>query len=223
MDRQLDYNGDKELNHVTGRWKRKAYHLTEQEVRFVMNATENNYQASIMLDIRPETWKKYANMYVDHESGKTLFELHKQKAHIKHDFGNIKVKKANIYEVMEGKKHYYSKESLQKMLIAEGLMEERCVMCGFNERRITDYKIPLLLMWKDGNTKNNKLENLELVCFNHAFLYYNKTAPNCSLQNRAYEYATWHYLLKNGKDDEKNVKRLRELDAARAISGTGSE
>lgn len=194
------------MDHSRGVWKRKAYHLTLEEVKYVINATENNNQAAQMLGIRFETWRKYAKMYVDHVTGKTYYELHKNKEHVKHLPGSSK-QSISIYDIIDGKKHYFSKEKVQQMLIHEGLMEECCHICKFNERRLSDYKIPLMLMWKDGNKNNCKLENMELVCFNHAYLYYNRTAPNMSLQNRDRNIPTWHYLLKgylNKKENDSN-------------------
>ena len=31
---------------------------------------------------------------------------------------------------------------------------EECSVCKFHERRVSDYKMPLLLNFKDGNKKN---------------------------------------------------------------------
>jgi hypothetical protein len=44
-------------------------------------------------------------------------------------------------------------------------------MCGFSERRVTDYKVPLLMNFKDGSKCNYLLDNLELLCYNCYFLY----------------------------------------------------
>jgi hypothetical protein len=55
--------------------------------------------------------------------------------------------------------------------IAEGFLKEECCKCGFTERRVTDYKMPLLLNFRDKNKNNYLLENLELVCYNCYFLY----------------------------------------------------
>ena len=35
---------------------------------------------------------------------------------------------------------------------------------------MVDYKVPLILNFKDGNAKNWKLENLEMLCYNCYFL-----------------------------------------------------
>ncbi len=44
-------------------------------------------------------------------------------------------------------------------------------MQNINEQRVTDYRVPLLLNYKDGNRKNWKQDNLELLCYNCYFLY----------------------------------------------------
>ena len=49
-------------------------------------------------------------------------------------------------------------------------VEEKCGQCGFQERRVLDYKMPLLMSFKDSNKKNYKLDNVELLCYNHYFL-----------------------------------------------------
>jgi len=55
-------------------------------------------------------------------------------------------------------------------MIAEGFLKECCSVCGFNERRVLDYKMPLLLHFKDNNRKNYRPENLQLVCYNCYYL-----------------------------------------------------
>ena len=59
-------------------------------------------------------------------------------------------------------------------LCEEGYLEEKCSDCGFQERRIVDYKMPLILRFKDKNKRNWKLENLALSCYNCYFLFYGK-------------------------------------------------
>ena len=50
------------------------------------------------------------------------------------------------------------------------IKKSECEQCGFSERRITDYKIPLLLNFKDGNKCNYLLDNVNLLCYNCYFL-----------------------------------------------------
>ena len=75
-------------------------------------------------------------------------------------------------DILEGRVDIsnYKPVELKDRLIHEGLLAEECNSCGFNERRVVDYKVPLILNFKDGNKKNWKLENLELLCYNCYFL-----------------------------------------------------
>jgi hypothetical protein len=49
-------------------------------------------------------------------------------------------------------------------------MKEECYSCGFNEHRLLDYKMPLLMHFKDGNKQHYRLDNLEMLCYNCYFL-----------------------------------------------------
>ena len=43
---------------------------------------------------------------------------------------------------------------------------EKCMKCGWKERNLTSGNIPIELEHKDGNSNNNNLNNLELLCPN---------------------------------------------------------
>ena len=49
-------------------------------------------------------------------------------------------------------------------------MLEKCNNCGFEEKRLTDGKVPLVLDFIDGDRKNHEYENLRMLCFNCSFL-----------------------------------------------------
>ncbi len=58
--------------------------------------------------------------------------------------------------------------TLKRRLIKENILEQICNKCGLTNW--LDGKIPLELHHKDGDTTNNSLSNLELICPNcHAF------------------------------------------------------
>lgn len=153
-----------------GFWYRPAYNLTEKEVRYAMANSKSNRDAAAFLHMSLPAYKRYAEKYFDVESGKSLYELHKNKS------GKAQSKRspllATIEDIFEGKYPNYNLVKLQERLIREGYFEEKCAMCGFCERRISDYSVPLLLTWKDGNRRNHSRENLEFVCYNHYHLYY---------------------------------------------------
>ena len=67
-----------------------------------------------------------------------------------------------------------------------------------------------ILNHKDGNKKNFQLDNLEFLCYNHAFLY--ATSPISDEQIEKME----DYIDKNGEDfdwelDEHHIEHLKEL------------
>jgi 5-methylcytosine-specific restriction endonuclease McrA len=114
-------------------------------------------------------------MYIDEETGLTLYELHKNQPGV--DIPLIRKSNVNrqkkLLEILNGERETSMKpEAFQQLLIEEGIFEESCSLCGFDERRITDYTVPLKLAFKDGNTSNFKKDNLELLCYNCFYLTY---------------------------------------------------
>lgn len=61
-------------------------------------------------------------------------------------------------------------ESLKYRLINAGILKPKCYYCGYGRLRNEDNKSPLILRHKDGNNQNFLQNNLELVCYNCAFL-----------------------------------------------------
>ena len=64
----------------------------------------------------------------------------------------------------------FSPAKLKYRLIEEGYLLEECAICSFKERRVLDYKMPLLLHFKDNNSNNYSIGNIQLLCYNHYFL-----------------------------------------------------
>ncbi len=58
----------------------------------------------------------------------------------------------------------YSSHSIKLRLLKEGIFEKKCYCCGLVSWQ--GVPIPLELEHKDGNRRNNKLENLTLLCPN---------------------------------------------------------
>ena len=151
-------------------WYRPAYNLTETEIRYAIKNTQSNREAAAFLHISVATYKRYAEKYFDAATGKNLFQLHKNQAGWKKTKPSKQL--ATIENIFAGMYPNYSIPKLQERLLREGYFEEKCAHCGFCERRISDYTVPLLLTWKDGNRKNHAKENLEFVCYNHYHCYY---------------------------------------------------
>lgn len=157
--------------------KNRQLLLTESDIRYAMDNTTTNTNAAMFLNISFSTYEKYAKMYVDEASRKTLWDLHKEKKGS--NLGIEKKRRTNkaatlkhIIQVLNGEHPGCFVANLLPDLIREGFKPDHCEKCGFDERRITDYEVPIMLVCKDGNERNHLLENLEVVCFNCAFLYY---------------------------------------------------
>ena len=147
-------------------------------------------QAAAFLGIRYTTYKKYARLYTDRETGKTLYELHKNQFGI----GIPKdVQKANkgiysITNILEGKHPNYPTWKLRNRLLALGIFREECSSCGYSERRVTDDTVPLLLDHIDGDETNHIVSNLQMLCMN---CYYQQTGNPFNQDKEKY----WNYNL----------------------------
>ena len=56
---------------------RSSLDIPESDIRYAMENTKSNAEAARFLKVSFTTYKKYARMYVDRETGKTLYEIHK--------------------------------------------------------------------------------------------------------------------------------------------------
>lgn len=151
---------------------KKALNLSESDIRFAMAHTRNNYQAAMFLGITYVSYIKYAKRYVDSATGKTLYDLHLGLGKQSRGGRKSSKKEISLIDVLEGKVPTFPAKQLKSKVLQEGLMTEECEYCGFNERRITDGAVPLVMIWKDGDFTNHHRDNLELCCYNHYFLMY---------------------------------------------------
>jgi len=147
--------------------------LLKSDIERAMAMTKSNRSAARYLHVSYIHYKKYAKNFTD-DSGVTLFDKHKnQSGKGISKFLSNKGKEPALMDIIEGRVPIdsYTPEKLKNRLIQESYLQECCSKCQFQERRVLDYKVPLILNFKDGNKKNWTLENLELLCYNHYFLY----------------------------------------------------
>ena len=151
---------------------RPAFNISESEIRYAMENTKSCAAAARFLKVSYESFRKYAKLYTDSESGKTLFELHKNKPGkgITRAFKPRLRGKFGLLDILEGKYPNYPHTRLKHRLIQNAVFEEKCDSCGFCERRVNDYSVPLLLDWIDGDRTNHKKDNLRLLCYNCYYL-----------------------------------------------------
>ena len=140
--------------------------ITKEMVLAAMAKTKSNRAAARYLNVSYIHFKKYAQLYKDKENGQSLFELHKNQAGKGiPKFLKSKGKEPALVDIIEGRidASNFTPEKIKYRLITEGHLEECCHKCGFEERRVLDYKMPLLLHFKDNNKKNYRRENIELL------------------------------------------------------------
>ncbi len=154
----------------------KAKPLSKEQILAAMSRTKSNRAGARYCGCSYTHYKRYAKLYKD-ENGVTLFDKHLNP----HGWGIPKflstkgsqAQVASIYDVIEGRvpMEHFTPQKIRDKLIVEGLLKDECYKCGFHERRILDYKIPLILSFVDGNKKNYLLPNLELLCYNCYYIW----------------------------------------------------
>jgi len=175
--------------------------LSEAVIRNAMKHTQSNFQAARYLNVTIETYRKYARLYIDQESGKTLYELHKNNSGkgIKRVRWRHEISIEKINEIMSSESYRaINQQKLKNRLIYEGILRMECYKCGHHEKRVVDYKQPLILSFKDGNKHNWKLANLQMLCYNCYFLYIGNLFPEKQIMRLEDANAT---VLKKGEID----------------------
>ena len=150
----------------------KAKPLSKEQIIAAMSKTLSNRAAARYLNVSYIHYKKWAKLY-ESDTHDNLFEQHKnQSGKGIPKFLRGKGKEPALIDIIEGRvdASSFSPDKIKYRLITEGHLLEECAVCKFNERRVNDYKIPLLLNFKDNNKKNYRKENIELLCYNHYFL-----------------------------------------------------
>lgn len=159
--------------------------LLKSDIERAMAMTKSNRAAARYLHCSYIHYKKWAKNFTD-DNGITLFDKHKnQSGKGIAKFLTNKGKEPALKDIIEGRVPIdsYTPEKLKNRLIQESYLQECCNKCQFQERRVSDYKVPLILNFKDGNKKNWSLDNLELLCYNHYFLYVGNIFTNKQIQH----------------------------------------
>ena len=150
----------------------KAKPLSKEQILAAMSQTKSNRAACRYLNVSYIHYKKWAKLY-ESDTHDNLFEQHKNQCGKGiPKFLRSKGKEPALIDIIEGRvdASSFSPDKIKYRLITEGHLLEECATCKFKERRVSDYKMPLLLNFKDNNKKNYRKENIELLCYNHYFL-----------------------------------------------------
>jgi 5-methylcytosine-specific restriction endonuclease McrA len=152
--------------------------LLESEIRAIQKKARSAAEAARLLGVSYNTYKKYAQLYGVFEDLKNPSGTGIKKG------STISHNQYALDDILAGKHPNYPIWKLKKRLLLSGYLEEKCANCGFEERRVIDHKVPLILDFLDDNRKNFSYDNLRVLCFNCSFLIRgNLTGPR-----KEYEY-----------------------------------
>lgn len=149
--------------------------FTKEECLRAMRHTKSILSAARYLNCSYQHLKKWFKLYKsDHPDYDTLFDEHKNQCGkgIPKFLGNTG-KLPALKEIIEGRidPSPFNPDKIKYRLIVEGYLKEECEICSFKERRVMDYKMPLLLHFKNGNKKHYILDNLQMLCYNCYYLH----------------------------------------------------
>ena len=156
---------------MAGRGKR--INLSKEQILAAQAVTQSNLQAARRLHVSFETYRRESKKYeTEPGSGVTLFEAHMATSAGIPRYSNRKVKEVPIEDIIEARVDgtQWPIKDVRDKLIHNQYLVECCGDCGYKERRVGDYKMPLLLTFKDGNKRNYLLDNLTMLCYNCYFL-----------------------------------------------------
>jgi transposase len=182
--------------------------LSKEQIIAAQAKTKSNAAAARYLHVSYGHYKRYAKNY-------NLFESHKnQSGKGIPKFLNNGKKDPALLDIIEGRvsSAHFSPEKIKYRLIEEGYLAEECSVCKFTERRVLDYKMPLLLHFKDKNKSNYSQDNIELLCYNHFFLLVGDIFTDKDVQQiESHQELNSTTNAVNWEIDDYHLQRLKEL------------
>ena len=193
-----------------------------------MDKTKSVRAAARYLNCSYQHIKKWMKLYVD-SNGVSLFDAHKNqsgKGIPKFlSVSSINKKEPAILDIIEGRidPSHFNPQKIKYRLITDGYLKDECCNCGFHERRVSDYKSPLILHFKDGNKQHYRLDNMEMLCYNCYYLMVGDIFSNKQLEGLE-DHKPMNQSEVDWELDEYTKQRLLELGLDKPeIEDDGSE
>jgi hypothetical protein len=206
----------------------KARPLTKESIISAMDKTKSVRAAARYLNCSYQHIKKWMKLYVD-SNGVSLFDAHKNqsgKGIPKFlSVSSINKKEPAILDIIEGRidPSHFNPQKIKYRLITDGYLKDECCNCGFHERRVSDYKSPLILHFKDNNKQHYRLDNMEMLCYNCYYLMVGDIFSNKQLEGLE-DHKPMNQSEVDWELDEYTKQRLLELGLDKPeIEDDGSE
>ena len=206
----------------------KARPLTKESIISAMDKTKSVRAAARYLNCSYQHIKKWMKLYVD-SNGVSLFDAHKNqsgKGIPKFlSVSSINKKEPAILDIIEGRidPSHFNPQKIKYRLITDGYLKDECCNCGFHERRVSDYKSPLILHFKDNNKQHYRLDNMEMLCYNCYYLMVGDIFSNKQLEGLE-DHKPMNQSEVDWELDEYTKQRLLELGLDKPeIEEDGSE
>ena len=137
--------------------------VSKSRVVWAINETQSMRQASQLLGLAYNTFKKYAKLY-------DVFHQNKNQTGLGISKGPKGSSQVTMDRIFTGHNPNYPHYRLQERLLKEGYLSSECSNCGFDDYRKSDMTTPLLLCFYDNDGKNHELQNLYFLCYNCFYL-----------------------------------------------------
>ena len=193
----------------------KAIHLSKEQILAAMDKTKSVRAAARYLNVSYQHLKKWMKVYKD-EDDKTLFEAHKNQSGkgipkflSQTPFGR---KEPALLDILEGRvdPSHFNPQKIKYRMIQEGYLKEECNNCGFHEHRVSDYKVPLVLHFKNGNKQHYSLSNMEMLCYNCYYLTVGDLFTNKQIEGLE-DHKPMNESNVDWELDDYTLQRFREL------------
>jgi len=188
--------------------------LSRQQIEWAIEKGGTNKVAARLLNVDYHTYQKYAKLYFN-EDGVTLWHASKNpggKGVTRYLYNHGKF--GDLQRILNGDPVDLDKYSIEKFkdaLIRDAIFEDKCSCCGFNERRVYDAKVPILINFKDKNKSNWRKENIEFFCYNCYFLMVGNVFTNRQLRKIEADEPDYKSQEVNWEMDEYMMQHFKEL------------
>jgi hypothetical protein len=188
--------------------------INKEMIERAMRHTLSNRAAAKYLSVSYVYYKEYAKMFMGPD-GRSLFDIHKNQKGIGiPKFIAARKKEPPILDIIEGRVSslHFTPQKIKERMIKQGYVKEECYHCGFKERRVLDYKMPLIMHFKNNKKTDYHLENVQLLCYNCYFLF-----GNAVFEDKDLEQLETHRPLNETTDainwelDDYHLARLKEI------------